>query len=200
MTAGTTFTLVGYGRSGDGVNGFTTDASFTVKRSGKNNADAFLADDEGIGPVEVFRYDFDDASGNNNLGGPTLGNDVETTVGGGDSGGPSFIDHGSYLSLAGVNTHSFRFGPPFGPQNPDAPFFNSGGGGMLVPTYASWIDEQVGTYKILGTTGRRRLCNRCKLAGRSPVDVCRHGEIRPQRRLRGDLLQFRSPRIGNARQ
>lgn len=142
--AGTTLTLVGYGRSGDGISGDTVDASFTVKRVGQNNADDFDADDEGSGFPEVFLYDFDDATGNNQLGGPTLGNDIETTVGGGDSGGPAFIDQGSYLSVAGVNTFVFQFGLAGAP----APLFNSGGGGMLVPTYASWIDAQVGGYKF----------------------------------------------------
>lgn len=148
VTAGTTFTLAGYGRSGTGVSGYTVDPSFSVKRSGQNNVDDFRIDDEGGGLNESFEYDFDRPTGNGQLGGPTLGNDIETTVGGGDSGGPSFVSDGGVLKIAGVNTFTFRFGPPFGPRNPNAPFFGSGGGGILVGPYASWIDGLMGPDKF----------------------------------------------------
>ncbi len=37
-------------------------------------------------------------------GGPTLGNNIETTLGFGDSGGPAFLNDNGTLVLAGVNT------------------------------------------------------------------------------------------------
>ena len=52
-------TLVGYGESGNGVNGYTVGTSFTVKRSGKNEAEYYFTDDEGTSAREVFYYDFD---------------------------------------------------------------------------------------------------------------------------------------------
>ncbi len=40
-------TLVGYGESGNGVDGYTVGTSFTVKRSGQNEAEYYYTDDEG---------------------------------------------------------------------------------------------------------------------------------------------------------
>jgi hypothetical protein len=133
LAAGTTLTMVGYGRSGDGVNGYTTNASFTIKRKGENNADAFYTQDDSGRPAanEVFRFDFDGPTGNGSFGGPTLGNDRETQLGGGDSGGPSFVwDAGAGYVLAGVNTFT---------QGSTAPRFGSLGGGINVFPYVGWI-------------------------------------------------------------
>ena len=135
-----TITLAGYGTTGDGVSGYEPDtASFTVKRVGWNNADVYISDDEGSGAREVFEFDFDGDGKKTNVFGPprpynlTLGNDVETTIGPGDSGGPSFIDDGSgHLVLFGVNT--FTVGGRAG-----APLFGSVGGGIVVAPYVDWI-------------------------------------------------------------
>lgn len=139
VDVGNTLTMVGYGRSGDGVSGYYVDASFAVKRSGANNADQLFPDDEGVGPEsEVFWFDFDgpDADRSGPLGGGSLGNTVETTLGGGDSGGPSFVDVGGALQLAGVNTFTMSGG-----QFNSAPLFGSGGGGILVHAYLGWIND-----------------------------------------------------------
>jgi len=140
MIAGETqLVMVGYGRSGDGISGYTTNASFTVKRAGENVADGFYGQDDSkrTAANEVFRFDFDGPTGNGGLGGPTLGNDRETTLGGGDSGGPSFVlvadgdpDLASSYLLAGVNTFS---------EGATAPNFGSYGGGMNVFPYRNWI-------------------------------------------------------------
>jgi hypothetical protein len=131
VTAGTTLTFVGYGDSGDGVNGITVSRDVSIKRVGKNNADQLGADDEGGGENEVFVFDFDGpAVSPNFLGSTTMGNDQETTFGGGDSGGPAFLDDGSTLWLAGVNTFIGNF-----TGGPDAPLFGSAGGGMLIDAY-----------------------------------------------------------------
>lgn len=140
MVAGATHLyLVGYGRSGDGVSGYTTDASWTIKRKGENIVDAFYAqDDAGKSSAnEVFRFDFDGPSGNGSFGGPTLGNDKETTLGGGDSGGPSFAladpshpELASSYELVGVNTFTQGF---------NAPKFGSLGGGVNIVPYRNWI-------------------------------------------------------------
>ncbi|MGB2753540.1 MAG: trypsin-like serine protease [Phycisphaerae bacterium] len=163
VTAATTLTLVGYGRSGDGRNGFSTGASYTVKRTGQNAADWFVINDEDAAPGpyndftgddnpagtfnEVFFFDFDAPPGyldnddqpvDGICGGNSLGNLVETTVGGGDSGGPSFIYDGSEYLIAGVNTFGYK---PL--ALPSYALFGSGGGGMLVPAYADWINSVI---------------------------------------------------------
>jgi hypothetical protein len=136
----TTVTLVGYGASGDGINGVTVSGSPTVKRAGRNNLDRAFADNGGSGLIEVYLFDFDgpDAS-TNRFGGPTLGNRIEATVAGGDSGSPAFVPgpQGSWL-LAGVNT----FVAPQGPQHSR---FGGVGGGVLLYGYAAWIDSIVST-------------------------------------------------------
>ena len=147
----TKLTMVGYGRSGTGVNGYTVNASYAVKRRGENMVDAFYAQDDSGAPAgnEVFRYDFDGPTGAGTWGGGTLGNDRETTLGGGDSGGPSFILTGAdpasaaSYTLAGVNT--FTQG--------SAPYFGSLGGGMVVSTYAGWIASAMSASATSGTTG-----------------------------------------------
>ncbi len=150
--------LAGYGRSGDGVNGYTVNADFFVKRTGQNLASQAVLDDEGSGKREVFLFDFDGPpghpSGDLYDDGPTLGNDLEVTVGPGDSGGPSFlwndangnsvIDPGE-LTLFGVNTFNGWVGPRSADDPMPAPLFGSYGGGMIVSTYLDWIESVVGS-------------------------------------------------------
>jgi hypothetical protein len=128
---GTLFTVVGYGRSGDGVKGYTTPASATVKRVGENVMDAFIGQDDPGRPEvnEVFRFDFDGPTGNGPLGGPTLGNGAETTFGPGDSGAPIFGGGGTTI----VGVAAFTQG--------NAPRFGSMGGGALISPYGKWLDS-----------------------------------------------------------
>jgi len=144
LTTGTTLTFVGYGASGNGAIGTTVAASPAVKRTGQNNADQFAFDDEGSGKAEIYYFDFDGLSiaGNptsNLMGGSTLGNALETTVGGGDSGSPAFIrSSDGHWWLAGINTFTFT-----NMAGQSASTFGTGGGGMLVSTYAQWIGSVV---------------------------------------------------------
>jgi T5SS/PEP-CTERM-associated repeat protein len=124
------FYMVGYGRSGDGINGYTTNASFSVKRTGQNLAQSFSGDDEFSGSTELFRFDFDGPFGGGIYGGATLGNDIETQLGGGDSGGPSFVSHDGQFHQAGLNNFTIT-----------APLFGSRGGGVLTYAYLDWIDS-----------------------------------------------------------
>jgi hypothetical protein len=143
---GQQITMVGYGLSGDGVNGYYVDASFEVKRAGGNRTDDFELDDEGNGQVEVFLADFDGQSSSTNcIGGATLGNDVEATLGGGDSGGPSFIGSGAGMELYGINTFTTRFVQFFFFLGPPAPLFGSGFGGITVAPYVDWITSIIGS-------------------------------------------------------
>jgi hypothetical protein len=142
---GNVITMVGYGRSGYGDVGYTTNASWSIKRVGQNTVDAYYGQDDAGLPAasEVFRFDFDgptsatnydfDGSGPLTFGG-TLGNNVETTLGGGDSGGPSFVWIGEQPAIYGVNTFT---------QGTTAPKFGSLGGGIVVGAYADWLQSKV---------------------------------------------------------
>lgn len=143
LVASTTATLVGYGSTGDGINGVTGGGSATVKRVGRNNLDAFFADDGGSGRLEIYVFDFDGPDASSNKIGPatpqnlTLGNAVEVTVAGGDSGSPAFVPGpAGTWRIAGVNTF----------VSPEAPFnqqFGGLGGGVLVSGYGDWIDAVI---------------------------------------------------------
>ncbi len=135
----TQVTMVGYGETGDGISGTVPgSADFFVKRTGENLASQFLTDDEAPGTArEAYLWDFDGPVGTGVDGLPTLGNEVETTVAPGDSGGPSFIwdDDGDgtieaeELTVFGINS--------FGSGNGE---FDSLGGGMLVNSYLDFIE------------------------------------------------------------
>jgi len=136
--------LAGYGTTGDGVNGYDlTTASFEVKRAGANILEYGEFDDDGSGNVEIFAYDFEDSAnvaGTDVFGLPTsLGNDIESMVGPGDSGGPAFaLDFGSgELLLAGVNT--FVVAGPNGHGT-----FGSIGAGIWLEGYFPWLQQTTG--------------------------------------------------------
>jgi hypothetical protein len=140
--AGQTFHMAGYGRSGDGVNGFTIQGSRTIKRVGQNVADYFEGQDDHRRPeaMELWRADFDHPTDPslNFLGGPSLGNDKESIAGPGDSGGPAFVQVGnnpgkaSSYQIGGVITHGIPGLSTFG-------LFGSGFGGTVVSAYQDWI-------------------------------------------------------------
>jgi len=134
-------TLVGYGMSGDGINGYTVGPDFRVKRVGENVMDLFDLDDEQnflAGPAEVWYSDFD-GNGEDTFCDlflvctPILANDREANIGGGDSGGPSFFLHGGEYFLMGNNT----FGGTFDGQVPGA--FGTIFGGMLIDPYIGYL-------------------------------------------------------------
>lgn len=131
---GDVITLVGFGRSGYGSYGYTTTASLDARRYGFNVIDSLSADDEGSGAFEVFRYDFDDPTTTGQPGG-SLGNDIETIIGPGDSGGAALRQvSGGGWELVGVNTFTEGFGGRFGDV----------GGGVLVDPYEDWIFSVTG--------------------------------------------------------
>ncbi|MGL5017155.1 MAG: trypsin-like serine protease [Luteolibacter sp.] len=131
---GDVITLVGFGRSGYGSYGYTTTASLTDRRYGFNLIDSFTVDDEGGGAFEVFRYDFDHPASTGQPGG-SLGNDVETIISPGDSGGAAMRQRpdGSW-ELVGINTFTEGYGGRFGDT----------GGGVLVEPYLNWISQIAG--------------------------------------------------------
>ncbi len=126
-------TLVGFGRSGYGDYGYTTSASLTDRRTGRNLVDSFTTDDLGGGFPAVFRYDFDspDTAG---LAGGSLGNGAETLIGPGDSGGPVLVGWGTGYALAGISTFVEGYGGRFGDI----------GGGIILQPYLGWISDVTG--------------------------------------------------------
>ncbi len=140
---GSAFTMVGYGHSGYGDSGwaFAYRAKYDVKRTGQNTYDVSILDDDGVPIPEVFLFDFDYPSVTdpmdplNNWGGVSLGNLLESQLGFGDSGGPSFVWVDGEWKLWGINTFLAQF------QNgPQPPLFGSAGGGMIVSAYMPWIE------------------------------------------------------------
>lgn len=144
LVAGTRIIMAGYGTSGDGINGYTVSPAFRVKRSGENYVDAFTADDEHdrTGRNEIWYADFD-GNGHDTFCewgvacSPVLPNDREAGIGGGDSGGPSFVEMYGELMLIATNT--------FGNANGlTAGSFGTYFGGMVLHSYLDYIAEATG--------------------------------------------------------
>jgi hypothetical protein len=133
LQPGDEIVLVGFGRSGYGNYGYTTEASLTDRRIGYNVVDAFTTDDLGGGFPALFRYDFD-APDTFGMAEGSLGNDRESLIGPGDSGGPILLDMGSGYALAGVSTFTEGFGGRFGDI----------GGGIVLAPYLGWISDTTG--------------------------------------------------------
>lgn len=131
---GDSITLVGFGRSGFGSYGYTTNASLTSRRFGSNVIDSVALDVGGSGTPQVFRYDFDEPATTGQPGG-SLGNDLETLIGPGDSGGAALrlaVDGG--WELVGINTFTEGYGGRFGDI----------GGGVLLDPNRDWIFTTTG--------------------------------------------------------
>lgn len=162
LSEGQLITMAGYGTSGDGWNGDTVSPSFAVKRSGQNYMDLFDRDDEqgfAAGPNEVWYADFDgvDINGVNQdsfctryaVCTPQLANNVEAGIGGGDSGGPSFVRQANGdLLLVANNT----FGGRFRGQTRDT--FGTYFGGITLAAYTDWLlDETDGHIALVPEPG-----------------------------------------------
>ena len=145
-TQGTVATLVGYGAGGDPQRGGYVPARADVKRIGENALDAFISGLDGR--LRGFVYDFDGFDeATNMIGGPSLGNRREATVGPGDSGSPVFVRDGGRWTIAGVSTFQMRFPVPPPKTSPLPPHFGSGGGGMLIAPYTDWIRSVVNAHQ-----------------------------------------------------
>jgi len=145
ITEGTHIIMAGYGTTGNGVTGYITgSANFGIKRTGENYVDLFDLDDEqGLvgGNQEVYYADFDGAGKDLfctefDICTPQLANDRESTIGGGDSGGPSFIMENGELLLVANNTFS-------GTWNDDdvGGTFGTYFGGIVLGSYADYLRE-----------------------------------------------------------
>jgi secreted trypsin-like serine protease len=140
---GRTINLVGYGGSGDGINGVTGGASSSMRRVGQNRVDDLLVDDDGGTAAEIFLFDFDGPNAGSNVFGPdipanlTLGDTVEAQFAGGDSGSPVFVnDHGEW-KIAGIAAFN---GSVTGLPGSNV-LFGAIGGGTVVASYVPWIES-----------------------------------------------------------
>lgn len=131
---GSEFWMAGYGRSGSGDSGYTLDASTSIKREGGNVIDSLLLDDEGALLTELFEYDFDHPT-TVGLSVGSLGNDVESLIGPGDSGGGAYILVDGEYQLIGINTYTI--------SSTDGRF-GSRGGGVILDPYHEWIEGVTG--------------------------------------------------------
>jgi hypothetical protein len=129
LSTGTEFLMAGFGRSGYGDYGYTTMASLTDRRVGYNVVDAFQTDQGGAGFNAIFLYDFSSPDTTGQPGG-SLGNNLESIIGPGDSGGPALVADGNGYDIAGVNTFVEGYGGHFGDI----------GGGIVLAPYLDWIN------------------------------------------------------------
>jgi hypothetical protein len=146
LLAGTHITMAGYGTSGDGDNGYYVSPSFRIKRTGENYVDLFDRDDElgFTGAKEVYYADFDGGGRDTfcdyfGVCTPVLPNNRESGIGGGDSGGPSFVNMYGELMLVANNT----FGGTW--LNDDIPgAFGSYFGGIILGSYVDYLATATG--------------------------------------------------------
>ena len=159
---GDQFHMVGYGTRGDGYSGYFSGPRFNEKLTGGNIVDFIGFDDEVGNTAEIWYADFDGTRTENGVStdydllctdygvcSDWLAEDVETNIGGGDSGGPSFIYdavNDKYL-LAATNT----FGIPTSPIADGA--FGHLMGGILLNPYHQWIATQIPTPATLALFG-----------------------------------------------
>lgn len=153
LSEGTRIIMAGYGTSGDGTRGYYVSPAFNVKRTGENVLDLFDRDDEqGFegGPKEVYYADFDGDGRDTfcdifGVCTEQLANDRESGIGGGDSGGPSFVSMYGELMIVANNTFSGRF-PSLGyPAGSFGTYF----GGMLTGGYKDFLHTASGGSVIL---------------------------------------------------
>lgn len=159
---GQVITMAGYGTSGNGLIGHVGGtANFYRKKTAENRSDLYDLDDEQgfvAGAEEVYYADFDGADFRGQYqdtfnqvfgwGTPSRGLNVEGNIGGGDSGGPSFVQIGGVYYLVANNT--------FGGAWPDQVDGTYGTyfGGMALAAYSDWIGNvtavpEPGTYAML---------------------------------------------------
>jgi hypothetical protein len=145
LSTGKHITMVGYGTSGDGVSGYYINPAFRIKRVGENIVDLFDGDDEQgfAGQREVYYADFDGMGVDTfcdefGVCTPVLANELEAGIGGGDSGGPAFIELYGELMLVANNTFSGRF------EGQVSGTFGTYFGGIIMGAYKDFLHEATG--------------------------------------------------------
>jgi secreted trypsin-like serine protease len=143
---GNKFEFVGYGDSGDGVNGASGFFDQTTKRTGSNSGDLFYSRSGNLDVTrsDLIAFDFDGTNDTtNSFGGTTLGNAIESVYGGGDSGSPNFMRMSdNSLRLVGVSTGVFGVG------SFSTPLFGSGGIFTDLSRFTGFIDETIAVQPV----------------------------------------------------
>jgi hypothetical protein len=146
VTSGTHIIMAGYGTSGDGTNGYYLSPRFDTKRVGENYMDLFDGNEEKgwTGANEVWYGDFDGGGQDSfcdNFGvcTPVLPNNRESGIGGGDSGGPSFVEMYGELMLVANNT----FGGTLFANQVDGTF-GTYFGGIVLGSYVDYLQQATG--------------------------------------------------------
>ena len=127
--------LLGYGMSGVGDNvGPGGDLNYPkgTNRYGYNRIDSIYADPQSVHHLQM---DFDPPGSTGVFG--TLGADKEVMFADGDSGGPTFIESGGQLLIAGIHVSLPYNDPTHWPEYGDI------GHDVRVSFYASWINTQI---------------------------------------------------------
>lgn len=127
--------LVGHGSSGNGDGGPLVAAHPALRRRGANVVDAVLrsTDTARVPLIYLFRFDAPGSPA-------SLGNDVETGLASGDSGGPAFVVERGRLALVGINTFVRTTSPKMRPDYR----FGTLGGGQAVAGHAGWLLSVLG--------------------------------------------------------
>jgi hypothetical protein len=113
--------------------------SSTAKMTGENIADQLRTN---VAGYQTYLFDFDGSTlASNVMGGGTLGANREASLINGDSGSAAFVNVNGQWQLAGINTFAVTFAG--GPIAEGA--FGTGGGGIVLKGYASWINGVIAT-------------------------------------------------------
>ncbi len=112
--------------------------STTVKQTGENIADTLFTNVAGTNKTYMFDFDGPNLS-TNVMGGGTLGTNREASMVNGDSGSAAFVYSQGQWQLAGINT----FEATFGGQSTQSGAYGTGGGGVVLAGYSSWISSVV---------------------------------------------------------
>jgi hypothetical protein len=112
--------------------------SSTAKTTGENIAEVLFTNAAGTNQVFLFDYDGPTLA-SNVLGGGTLGLNREASFVGGDSGSATFVSANGQWQLAGINTLDLFFGG----HSTTAGEYGTGGAGIVVEGYTSWINAVI---------------------------------------------------------
>lgn len=130
--------FVGYGRGGDGIRGAVQAAAPGIKRVGRNRIDLLLADNAHDRQTDLFLFDFDGPDFASNRFKPDIpinggiGETMEATFAGGDSGAPVFVFEAGKWRIVGVA--AFVAG-----QDGNNNRFGALAGATLTPAFTQWI-------------------------------------------------------------
>jgi hypothetical protein len=114
--------------------------SSTAKTTGENIADVLYTN--AAGTNQTYMFDFDGPTqATNVMGLGTLGASREASLIHGDSGSAAFVNVNGEWQLAGINTFEATFSGF--PTTEGA--FGTGGGGVVVKGYSSWISTVIAT-------------------------------------------------------